>query len=101
MARKLKYPTGPVVSIAIDGHGVAWCDKIFTNSPGGKHLGDMARKAARTGLTYRFRRCEVTAGADTPLEALAAMAAFAPGRVEFRKVPLEVLQYLAAGASHV
>lgn len=61
----------------------------------------MARSAARMRLTYYFRQCEVTAGDDTPLGALAAMAAWSPGRVEFHKVPSEVLEYLARGMSHV
>jgi hypothetical protein len=98
MSRPLKYDTGPVVSISVEGRGAAWCNGIFA---GDREICDMARRAARMGLTYYFRRCEVTADATTPLGALAAMASWSPGRTEIDQGPDDVLQFLAAGITHV
>lgn len=98
MSRPLKYDTGPVVSISIDGRSAAWCNRIFA---GDREICDMARKAARVGLTYRFRRCEVTANDSTALGAMAALASWSPGRVVIVQAPDEVHEYLATGLSHV
>lgn len=98
MSRPLKHPTGPVVSISVDGRGAAWCNGIFTGDP---EISDMARRAARMRLTYHYKRCRVTADGETPLGALAAMASWNPGRTDVVQAPDDVHEFLAAGITHV
>lgn len=98
MSRPLKHDTGPIVSISVDGRGAAWCNRIFT---GDKQICAMARKAARMGLTYYFRRCQVMADDSSTLGALAAMASWKPGRTVIVQAPYDVHVHLAEGMTHV
>lgn len=98
MGRKQKHKTGPLVSISVDGLGGSWCYGIFAGDP---RIQDMARLAVKMKLTYYFRNCLVTADDTTPLGALAALAAWSPGRTDIKKAPDSVFAHLAAGMTHV
>lgn len=80
--------SGPLVAVSIDGKGVAWCDGVFQ---GDRALVAYAERAAEIRQTVRLHDTVVTADPDTPLGALAALAAYSPGRARITEAPDVVL----------
>lgn len=80
--------SGPLVAVSIDGKGVAWCDGIFQGDPA---LVAYAERPAEISQVVRIHDTTLTADPDTPLGALAALAAYSPGRALITEAPDIVL----------
>ncbi|HEX9226483.1 MAG TPA: hypothetical protein VF885_07465, partial [Arthrobacter sp.] len=88
MARPLKHPTGPVVSVIdTDGRAAAWCDGITT---GNTEIVKNAKEAAERRQDYRLMGAWVTCDDSTPLGAAAALCQLNPGRTFLVEAPAEV-----------
>ena len=84
---------GPVVSVNIDGVGVAWCDGVFA---GDRDLVEQARYRAllQAPASLVFHGRPTPAGSETPLQAASAMVGINPGRAILMEAPDDVLAYL-------
>lgn len=76
MARPVIYEH-TIAAVSIDGRGIAWGGNAFTGDP---ELVEYATRAARLGMRVRFGAAIITASATDEAGAVAAMAAFRPGR---------------------
>lgn len=88
-----RYDNGPVVAVNAGGSAAAWCDGAFTAASG--HLADI-EKAISYGTVVRVGRANIVSGRDDPVQALAAMSAWSPGRVVISQAPDEVWAVLEA-----
>lgn len=80
--------SGPLVAASIDGKGAAWCDGIFQ---GDTDLVAYAKRAAEISQEVTLHDRTLTADPHTPLGALAALAAYNPGRARVTEAPDVVL----------
>lgn len=76
MARPAKL-SGPVVAVAVDGRGAAWCDGIFTGDP---EIVQAARDAAMFHTEIDVHGLLIPAHNEDALGATAALFALSPGR---------------------
>lgn len=86
-----RYNTGPAVGANVDGLHGGWCNGIFA---GDQDLVKDARFAALIGAQVDLGEVTVTASADTPLGAVAALAWRCPGRLVVTEAPEEVIRVL-------
>lgn len=89
----IRYDNGPVVAVNVGGSAAAWCDGVFTAAR--DHLADI-ELAINRGTVVRVGRRNIISGRDTPVQALAAMSAWSPGRVAISTAPDEVWEVLDA-----
>lgn len=89
----IRYDNGPVVAVNVGGSAAAWCDGVFTAAP--DHLADIELALTR-GTIVRVGRRNIASGRDSPVQALAAMSAWSPGRVAISRAPDEVWEVLDA-----
>jgi hypothetical protein len=84
---------GPIVSVDIDGVGIAWCDGVFAGSP---ELVKEAQWIAYIGSSVALVRGGVKsqANSETPVGAAASMIGISPGRAKIVEAPKEVLVLL-------
>lgn len=92
---RTKHDTGPLYTVVIGTAAASWCDGVLTASTG--ELRKAIEFAIRTRSEFQFRGMDVTAGDRTPLEIVAALAAFSPGRAWFPNIPDEVVAELIGG----
>lgn len=90
MARPAKL-SGPVVAVAVDGRGAAWCDGIFTGDP---EIVTAARDAVMFGAEIDVHGLAIPAHAEDALGATAALFAFAPGRTILTNATTDVRQLM-------
>lgn len=91
MGRPLKHPTGPVVSITLDGRGAAWCDGEFSGDP---DIVDFARSLALLEVEVPVHGFAIRTATDEPVGALAALLAYSPGRARVVQAPKDLLDIL-------
>lgn len=87
-----RYDTGPVVGVNVDGLHGGWCHGTFA---GHRDLVKDARFAAQISAQVPLGMVTVTASADTPLGAVAALAWRCPGRLLVTEAPDDVIDVLA------
>ena|SRR5690625_2489113 len=86
-----RYDTGSVVAVSTNGHAAAWCDGVFTADP---EVTAVIDRAVAHREIVDVARTLIEAADDTPEGALAAMAAYSPGRVVITHAPQRVLDLL-------
>lgn len=88
-----RYDTGPTVAVAAGEFRCAWNGGVFA---GDRPLVEWAQGVADSRVEVEVFGRRVTAGADTPLGAVAAIASWAPGRALVVAAPDEVLEALSS-----
>lgn len=87
----IRYATGPTIAVGVADLRGAWNGGVFAGDP---VLVQWARDMADANVTVEVFDTVLTAGDDTPLGALAALASYAPGRTIITQAPDDVLAAL-------
>lgn len=85
----VRYDTGPTIAVAVKDKTAAWNDGHFV---GDQDVVKFAEHMASGAVEVEVFNQTITASYTDPLGALAAMAAYWPGRVIVTEAPEEVLE---------